>query len=246
MALEPLQPPRARHALQARPVPLTGEPGEMPHRPAAGHREAAHIRHRAGHIPSGDLPCGHPPAAPPGGQHQGTAAIGGHRAHLGQVRQAAAIRCHRRSRLDTPAHDVAHDQPHPTARQRDDVVPVTTYGALLRSRPVDRCRFQRRRRRKPIGEQTPLQREGDALLSCKEAGVVERDRCAVGDLLAHLPVGLVEDTTAHRCDEADGARLAPPDRPGRGDPANLRLVSRRNRNVIGPAADQRSQRSICG
>jgi predicted O-methyltransferase YrrM len=47
----------------------------MPHRPAAGHREAAHARHRAGHLPPGDLPRGHPPAAPPGGQDQITAII---------------------------------------------------------------------------------------------------------------------------------------------------------------------------
>ena len=176
------------------------------------------------------------------------------------LRRVSAHGCaqltHQRGGVHTPAHDVAHDQPHPTARQRDDVVPVTTYGALLRSRPVDRCRFQRRRRRKPIGEQTPLQREGDALLSCKEAGVVERDRCAVGDLLAHLPVGLVEDTTAHRCDEADGAEHLTAGDKGRrhgaadaDSPAVLRGLRRRRDvlevRVVGGVLDDGVPRAHC-
>ncbi|HEX9519511.1 MAG TPA: hypothetical protein VF940_25445, partial [Streptosporangiaceae bacterium] len=35
---------------------------------ATRRREAAHARHRAGHIPPGNLPRAHPPAAPPAGQ----------------------------------------------------------------------------------------------------------------------------------------------------------------------------------
>ena len=129
----------------------------------------------------------------------------------GEVVHRRAQPPHRGRRVQAVADDVADDQRHPAARQRDHVEPVAAHpglrgqvavghveGALLGQGPR---------------QQAALQRHGQGVLAGVAAGVVDADRRPGDQFLGEGQVVLLERLGLLRAPEVDHARAR---RPGPG------------------------------
>lgn len=101
----------------------------------------------------------------------------------GQSLGGDAQSAHRRGRRYPVSHHVTHDERHLAARQLDRVVPVASDLADVAAGQVPVCGPYIRAYREGGGEQGALECERDVLDAAVEAGVVQTERGAGGELM---------------------------------------------------------------
>jgi hypothetical protein len=94
--------------------------------------------------------------------------------------QRASQLSHHRGGGQALAGHVAHHEAHPSARDRDHVVPVAPHLGLRRGGQIPRCHSQTRQLRETLRQQAALERLSDPVLALVHACLVDAERDAIG------------------------------------------------------------------